>query len=136
MVMVADGRMQGKDSNLSLVHVSDAPVLPGAQQNVQKVPQLVCFDRQELAQILSVYGRKVGQGEWRDYAMDFLKDRAVFSAFARNSERPLFTIEKSPWLRNRQGQYMVTNQQGRIVKRGHELRQVLKVFDPQLSVVT
>jgi hypothetical protein len=136
MVMVADGRMQGKHSNLSLVHVSDAPVLPVAPHNGQKVPQVVCFDRQELAQILSVYGRKVGQGEWRDYAMDFLKDRAVFSAFARNSERPLFTIEKSPRLRNRQGQYMVTNQQGRIVKRGHELRQVLKVFDPQLSVVT
>jgi hypothetical protein len=68
--------------------------------------------------------------------MDFLKDRAVFSAFARNSERPLFMIEKAPKLRNKQGQYMVSNQQGRILKRGHELRQVLKVLEPQLTVVT
>jgi hypothetical protein len=136
MVMVADGRIQGSDINLSLVHVSDAPVSPPAQQNGQKTPQFVSFNRQELAQILAVYGRKVAQGEWRDYAMDFLRDRAVFSVFERNSERPLFMIEKSPKLRNKQGQYMVTNQQGRILKRGHELRHVLKVFDPQLTVVT
>jgi len=85
--------------------------------------------------ILSVYGRKVGQGEWRDYAMDFLRDRAVFSIYARMSERPLFVIEKAPRLRNRQGQYSVTNQQGRILRRGHDLALVLRVLDPHLVVV-
>ena len=85
--------------------------------------------------ILSVYGRKVSQGEWRDYAMDFLRERAVFSIYARVSERPLFLIEKQPKLRNRQGQYSVTNQQGRILKRGHELEQVQRVLDPQLEVI-
>lgn len=100
-----------------------------------KTPSLVAFDRRELSLILNVYGRKVGQGEWRDYAMDFLRDRAVFSVYARVSERPLFIIEKTPRLRNRQGQYAVTNMQGRILKRGHDLALVLRVLDPQLAVV-
>ena len=99
------------------------------------VQPIVAFDRKELTQILSVYGRKVGQGAWRDYAMDFLKDRAMFSIYARVSERPLYIVEKTPKLRNKQGQYAVTNQQGRILKRGHDLAQVLRVLDPQLAVV-
>ena len=100
-----------------------------------KIPPIIAFDRKELALILNVYGRKVGQGEWRDYAMDFLRERAVFSIYARVSERPLFIVEKTPKLRNRQGQYAVTNQQGRILKRGHDLALVLRVLDPQLAVV-
>lgn len=115
---------------LSLVHVGE----PQAQHK-SPVQSVIAFDRRELMQILSVYGRKVGQGEWRDYAMDFLKDRALFSIYARVSERPLFVVEKNPKLRNRQGQYMITNQQGRILKRGHDLAQVLRVLDPDLMVV-
>ena len=120
-----------KAVSLSLVHASDPPALPPAA----KPQPIVAFDRKELATILAVYGRKVSAGEWRDYAMDFLRERAVFSIYARVSERPLFIIEKIPKLRGRQGQYMVTNQQGRILKRGHELGQVLRVLDPQLAVV-
>ena len=117
--------------SLALVH-SGADKPPAAPQ---KVAAITTFDRKELAQILNVYGRKVGQGEWRDYAMDFLRDRAMFSIYARVSERPLYIIEKTPRLRNKQGQYSVTNQQGRILKRGQELSQVLRVLDPQLVVV-
>lgn len=117
--------------DLSLVRAGEAPANPGGS----KVPGIVAFDRRELATILNVYGRKVGQGEWRDYAMDFLRDRAVFSIYARVSERPLFIVEKTPRLRNKQGQYSVTNQQGRILKRGHDIGQVLRVLDPQLAVV-
>jgi len=111
-------------------------VLPDIQAPAaHKIQPVIAFDRRELNQILAVYGRKVAAGEWRDYAMDFLRERAVFSIFARVSERPLFTIEKHPKLRNRQGQYMVINQQGRVLKRGHELRLVLNVLEPQFSVV-
>jgi Protein of unknown function (DUF2794). len=117
-------------TNLALVHVGDPPSQPN-----RPVQPIVAFDRRELMQILSVYGRKVGAGEWRDYAMDFLKDRALFSIYARVSERPLYVVEKNPRLRNRQGQYMVTNQQGMILKRGHDLAQVLRVLDPDLVVV-
>lgn len=117
-------------TNLALVHVGDPPSQPN-----RPVQPIVAFDRRELMQILSVYGRKVGAGEWRDYAMDFLKDRALFSIYARVSERPLYVVEKNPKLRNRQGQYMVTNQQGMILKRGHDLAQVLRVLDPDLVVV-
>ena len=117
--------------DLSLVRAGEAPATSAGS----KVPAIVAFDRRELATILNVYGRKVGQGEWRDYAMDFLRDRAVFSIYARVSERPLFIVEKTPRLRNRQGQYSVTNQQGRILKRGHDIAQVLRVLDPQLAVV-
>lgn len=126
------GRAQNdKTANLSLVHAGEVPSSPVSS----KIPAIIAFDRKELQLILSVYGRKVGLGEWRDYAMDFLKERAVFSIYARVSERPLFIVEKTPRLRNRQGQYAVTNQQGRILKRGHDLALVLRVLDPQLAVV-
>ncbi|MET3897767.1 hypothetical protein ABIB57_001713 [Devosia sp. UYZn731] len=129
---MAQGRTPDQhNASLSLVHVSEPPTAPAAS----KVPGIVAFDRRELATILNVYGRKVGRGEWRDYAMDFLRDRAVFSIYARVSERPLFIVEKTPKMRNKQGQYTVTNQQGRILKRGHELAVVLRVLDPQLAVV-
>jgi hypothetical protein len=89
----------------------------------------VGFDRSELNTILNLYGRKVAAGEWRDYAIDFLKDRALFSVYKRASERPLYVIEKNPKLRARQGQYVVTSQEGRVLKRGHELETVLRVLE-------
>ena len=120
-----------KTVNLALVHAGD--VAPSAAPS--KATVVVAFDRKELSLILNVYGRKVSQGDWRDYAMDFLRERAVFSIYARVSDRPLYIVEKTPKLRNKQGQYAVTNQQGRILKRGHDLAQVLRVLDPQLVVV-
>lgn len=93
----------------------------------------VSFDRKELSTILNVYGRKVAEGEWRDYAMDFLRERALFSIYKRSSERPVYVIEKNPRLRNRQGQYMVLSQEGRVLKRGHELATVLRILE--LAVV-
>jgi hypothetical protein len=98
-----------------------------------RVRPFVAFDRRELNTILSLYGRKVAAGEWRDYAMDFLKDRATFSIYKHSSERPLFVVEKIPKLRLKQGQYMVTSQDGRILKRGQELETVLRVLE--LAVV-
>ena len=92
----------------------------------------VTFDRRELNRILTVYGRMVAAGEWRDYALDFLDEVAVFSVFRHASEMPLFRIEKRPKLRARQGQYSVVAAGGLILKRGHELAQVLKFFDKKL----
>ena len=92
----------------------------------------VRFDRQEFAQILRIYGRMVAAGEWRDYAIDFLSDRAVFSVFRRASERPLFTVEKQPELKPRQGQYAIFAASGHALKRGRELSQVLRLFDRKL----
>ena len=89
----------------------------------------VTFDRRELDRILSLYGRMVAAGEWRDYAIDFLKDRAVFSVFRRASEVPLYRIEKNPKLARRQGAYAVISATGLIVRRGHELDRVLRALD-------
>lgn len=98
-------------------------------------PLPVTFHRRELDAILWIYGRMVGEGEWRDYALDHMKDRAVFSVFKRSGEMPLFRIEKNPKLATKQGAFSVTNTAGMILKRGHDLRQVLKVFDRQLKLV-
>lgn len=95
-----------------------------------KALPIVAFDRKELAMLLNVYGRRVATGEWRDYAMDMLRDRALFSIYQRSSERAHITIEKNPKLRNKQGQYIVTNAQGRVLRRGHELDKVLRVLEP------
>src|SRR6476469_7587528 len=99
-------------------------------------PSRVTFDRRELNRIFSLYGRKVAAGEWRDYAIDFLKDRAVFSVFRRASEVPIYRIEKNPKLERRQGVYSVISATGLIVRRGHERERVLKSIDrSQLAVV-
>jgi hypothetical protein len=87
------------------------------------------FDRRELDAILSVYGRMVALGEWRDYAIGGGRDRAVFSIYRRSSEIPLYRIEKRPKLARRQGQYSVLAMTGQVLKRGHDLAQVLRVFD-------
>jgi hypothetical protein len=96
----------------------------------------VTFERRELDAILSLYGRMVARGEWRDYAIDFLKDRAVFSVFRRASEVPLYRIEKNPKLARKQGAYSVIAATGLILKRGPELKRVLGVLDkPVLTSV-
>ena len=95
-------------------------------------PDRVTFNRSELGQILSVYGRFVAAGEWRDYGMSFLREVAVFSVFRRAAEHPLYRIEKRPRLRAAQGPYAVVGMDGRILRRGHDLAQVLRVFDAKL----
>ncbi|NVK34675.1 MAG: DUF2794 domain-containing protein [Rhodobacteraceae bacterium] len=90
---------------------------------------IIAFNRQELDTILRFYGRMVAEGEWRDYAIDLLKDKAVFSVFRRTSEMPLYRIEKDPKLAKRQGAFSVVGAGGIILKRGHELQQVLKVLE-------
>jgi hypothetical protein len=119
------------EADPSEFHGGDAPagtppIAPASQ---------VTFSRRELDRILNLYGRKVAAGEWRDYAIDFLKDRAVFSIFRRTSEVPLFRIEKNPRLSRRQGAYSVIAPGGYILRRGHELERVLRALDRSVSVV-
>jgi hypothetical protein len=95
----------------------------------------VTFSRRELNRILSLYGRKVAAGEWRDYAIDFLKDRAVFSVFRHTSEVAIYRIEKNPRLERRQGAYSVISATGHIVRRGRELDRVLGVLDSAVRLV-
>ncbi|MGE0765827.1 MAG: DUF2794 domain-containing protein [Hyphomicrobiaceae bacterium] len=97
--------------------------------SARREPSVITFDRSELADILAVYGRKVAAGEWRDYALDFGREKAVFSAFRRSSEWPLFRIEKNPRYARKQGAYSVIAATGLILKRGHELKRVLEVFE-------
>ncbi len=94
----------------------------------------VTFSRRELDRILGLYGRKVAAGEWRDYAIDFLKDKAVFSVFRRSSEMPIYRIEKNPRLARRQGAYSIISATGLIVRRGHELDRVLRAIDKSLRL--
>jgi len=107
----------------------------GAANGQAGVPGKVTFSRRELNRILGLYGRMVAAGEWRDYAIDFLKDRAVFSVFRRSSEVPLYRIEKNPQLARKQGAYSVISATGLIVKRGHELDGVLRAVDKSLKLV-
>jgi len=89
----------------------------------------IFFERRELDRLLNLYGRMVAAGEWRDYAIDGLKEAAVFSVFQRASEAPVYRIEKRPALARAQGAWAVVGRGGVVLRRGHELEQVLKVFD-------
>jgi hypothetical protein len=103
--------------------------------NATAAKRPVAFDRHELNTILNVYGRKVAAGEWRDYALDMEKDRAVFSVFRRTSEMPIYRIEKNPKLARKQGAYSVIAAGGQILKRGTDLKRVLAIFEKRLTLV-
>jgi len=112
-----------------------ATLIALAADRTQTINQPIRFSRRELNEILQVYGRKVADGEWRDYAIDQLREKAVFSVFRRASEVPLYRIEKQPRLARRQGAYAVIAATGLIVKRGHDLANVLRIFDRHLRLV-
>jgi hypothetical protein len=101
----------------------------------RNTPEPVTFQRRELDLILRVYGRMVADGHWRDYAIDHLRDRAVFSAFRRTSEVPLYRIEKDPARARKQGAFAIISASGLVLKRGHELDTVLRYFDKAPRVV-
>lgn len=92
----------------------------------------IAFHRTELSLILGLYGRMVAAGEWRDYGISCLREVAVFSVFRRTAEHPLYRIEKRPKFRLKQGQYAVIGMDGQILKRGNDLRQVLRVLERKL----
>ena len=98
------------------------------------IPSTIHFDRREFNEILALYGRKVAAGEWRDYAIDFGRDKAVFSVFRRSSEVPLYRIEKNPKLARRQGAYSVVAATGLILKRGPDLKRVLAVLEKSVRL--
>lgn len=114
------------------------PTDPGAKEahEPSPPPAMTAFSRQELSIIMDVYGRKVARGEWRDYALDLLRDKAVFSIFRRSSEVPIYRIEKNPKLARKQGAYSVIAATGLILKRGQDLKRVLAVLDDRFEVVS
>ena len=94
-------------------------------------PEQVYFDRKELGMILRLYGQMVAAGEWRDYGISGLREVAVFSVFRRTAEMPLYRVEKRPALRAKQEMYGIVAMDGRILRRGHDLAQVLRVLEPK-----
>jgi Protein of unknown function (DUF2794) len=100
------------------------------------IAQIISFDRDELRQIFNLYGRKVCDGEWRDYGIDFTPQKAVFSIYRRACECALYRIEKSPWLARKQGTYSVVAATGLVLKRGHDLSRVITVLDRRLKLVS
>ena len=111
-------------------------VTPFPMNRASRQPD-VSFDRHELREIMTVYGRGVADGSWRDYALDFTRDRAILSIYRRTSEVPLYRVEKDPSLARKQGAYAVVNAAGLVLKRGNDLTRVLRVLDPKpkLSLV-
>ena len=109
-----------------------AKIIPLRQKMGKRTSQNlapVAFDRKELGMILNIYGQMVTRGHWKDYAIDMLPERAVFSVYRRATETPLYQINKRPAMRAKQGQFSVVAPGGLILKRGHDLKNVLRVFD-------
>jgi hypothetical protein len=129
------GEAPGAPPLVPATKATSAPVSLAPLTAYQPTANQVTFDRAELSRLFGLYGRKVAAGEWRDYAIDFLKDRAVFSVFRRACEVPLYRIEKNPRLARRQGTYSVISATGLILRRGPELDRVLRALDKSLSVV-
>lgn len=123
-----------------IMHRADAHEVRGTIAEFTRLPPsggkahggpVVSFDRHELREIFNVYGRRVAEGDWKDYAIDFTASKAIFSIYRRASEVPLFRVEKDPVLARKQGLYAVVASTGLILKRGVELRRVLQVLEPK-----
>lgn len=74
----------------------------------------------------------VAAGEWRDYGISCLREVAVFAVFQRTAEVPLYRIEKRPKLHGKQGMYAVIGANGQVLRRGHDLKAVLRVLERKL----
>lgn len=107
-------------------------ILPFPVRAPNRAPAQVGFERAELMRILDLYGRMVAAGQWRDYAMDFTRETAMFAAFRRTAERPEMRVEKRPALRGKQGMWALIGEQGQVLKRGHELAGVLAPVERRL----
>ncbi len=123
---------QSETASSHLRLVSPQPHTP---PSTPPAPPVVSFDRHELGTILNLYGRKVAAGEWRDYAIDFDKNLAVFSIFRRASEVPLYRIEKDPRLARKQGAYAVVAAGGLVMKRGSDLARVIAILEKNVRLV-
>jgi hypothetical protein len=118
-------KASGRGHYFDMVHGADVSAFPRRADRVG-------FDRKELSVILGLYGRMVAAGLWRDYGISMLSDAAVFAVFRRSAEHPLYRIEKRPGLSGQQGQFAVIGMDGRILKRGHDLANVLRVLEKKL----
>lgn len=118
---------RGKSNGMNIPTVP-----PQSPQASNRPAEQIAFHRTELSVILSLYGRMVAAGEWRDYGISCLRDVAVFSVFRRTAEMPLYRIEKRPKLRSKQGMYSVVGLGGQVLKRGHDLKSVLGVLERKL----
>lgn len=131
----ADPQQRGADV-VSVAFERPRPTVGASFASAQEPnARQVSFERRELQMILNLYGRRVAEGEWRDYAIDFNPVKAVFAIFRRASETPLYTIEKNPALARKQGAYSVVAANGLILKRGHELERVLAVLEKKLRII-
>jgi hypothetical protein len=92
----------------------------------------VSFTRPELDRILSLYGRMVAVGLWRDYALTFGPRTASFCGFRRTAENPEVRLVKDPALRQKQGEWVLYGEGGVVLKRGHDLGSVLAPIERRL----
>ena len=54
----------------------------------------VFFSKTELQIILQTYSKQVSSGVCRDYSIDHIKQKVIFSFFRSTFDKPLFQIEK------------------------------------------
>jgi hypothetical protein len=124
--LALDLRNEGRNCGIMTVQ------FPPQVTPFERPPEQVAFHRTELSVILSLYGRMVAAGEWRDYGISCLREVAVFSVFRRTAEIPLYRIEKRPKLRSKQGMYAVVGTGGQVLRRGHDLKSVLRILERKL----
>lgn len=94
----------------------------------------VRFDRGELKRLLSLYSRRVADGEWRDYAIALQPGQAIFAVFRSSFDRPLYTITKHGETRRDRKGFEVSSGPRRL-SAADTLEEALAVFDRHLRLV-
>lgn len=107
-----------------------ATILPFVPQGRGGSNQRIAFSRAELNRIVSVYGRMVAAGLWKDYAIELGDGGAAFWCFRRAAERPEYRIEKR--MDARGGPWSLIDEGGRIVRRGEALGPILAPIERRL----
>lgn len=124
--------MRAAEDKSGSMNIPTLPIHPAQGGGTDRPVEQIAFHRTELAVILSLYGKMVAAGEWRDYGISCLREVAVFAVFRRTAEMPLYRIEKRPKLRIKQGEYAVLGPNGQVLKRGHDLKAVIRVLERKL----
>ena len=86
------------------------------------------FSKEELNLILSLYGKGVSSGQWKDYAIDSSRDETIFSIYRHASEMPIFKITKNHMCKRVDERWTVKSTSGEILKRNKNLNHLLRYF--------
>ena len=84
------------------------------------------FEKKELKIILDLYAKMVSEGSWKDYGLSISSKQVGFSVFKNAAENAMYKICKNFKPSNKNLKYLITYNNGKVLKNSNELKTLLK----------